>query len=121
MQQLLSLDAWRISRGLAIDAYRVTLQRPLKSHPGLASQIRRAAVSVPANVAEGYALGTKPQLVRGIRIALGSATELRTHLDTAHELGLIPSADARALLQRCERVSALLVGYLKKLGATVPI
>ena len=117
MEQLKTLDAWRVSRGLAVDAYSSTLPNPRANHWGLADQLRRCAVSIPSNVAEGYALGTKPQLVRGVRIALASAAELRTQLDISHELGLLSDADAAALLQKCDRGVALMVGFLKKLGA----
>jgi four helix bundle protein len=120
MRQLTTLDAWRVSRVLAIEAYRITLRAPLKSHVGLANQVRRSAISVPANVAEAYALGTKRQIIRGVRIALASAAELRTHIDVAHELRLVTGEDATLLLSQCDRVLALLVGYLKKLGATLP-
>jgi four helix bundle protein len=117
MKQLQTLDAWRVSRDLAIEAYRVTLRTPLAKHWGLADQVRRCAVSIPSNVAEGYALGTKPQLVRGVRIALASAAELRTQLDISHELNLIGHDDAAALLAKCDRAIALMVGFLRKLGA----
>ena len=120
MRQLETLDAWRVSRELAIAAYRITLNKPLKSHARLADQIRGSAASVPANVAEGYALGTKPQVIRGLRIALASAAELKTHLDLSRALGLLSDHDATLLLTQCDRVVALLVGYLKKLGASLP-
>src|SRR5207249_12295822 len=48
-------------------------------HFGLSDQIRRASASIPANIAEGYAMGTTPQFIKFLRIALGSATELATH------------------------------------------
>jgi four helix bundle protein len=120
VKQLQTLDAWRVSRALAIATYRVTLRKPLGRHWGLAGQIRRCALSIPSNVAEGYALATKPQLVRGVRIALASAAELRTQLDIAQEIGVITVADATALLTECDRIIALLVGFLKRLGAKLP-
>src|SRR2546430_13391142 len=58
MKQLASLEAWNCANALARSAYRLTLRKPLSSHFGLSDQIRRAAVSVPANMVEGYALGT---------------------------------------------------------------
>src|SRR2546422_7737778 len=59
-------------------SYRLTLEPPLSRHYSLSDQIRRAAPSIPANIAEGYGLATRPQFVRCLRIALGSANELRT-------------------------------------------
>src|SRR5213080_3618889 len=64
MKQLASLEAWKCANALARSAYRLTLQAPLSRHFGLSDQIRRAAVSVPANLVEGYALGTTMQFVR---------------------------------------------------------
>jgi len=65
-------------------------------------------------VAEGYGLATKPQFVRCLRIALGSAMELRTHLEIVQELELSakPVTDA---LQRCERLIGLIIGLIRSL------
>src|SRR5436853_4720757 len=89
MKQLASLEAWKCANALARSAYRLTLQAPLSHHFGLSDQIRRAAVSVPANLVEGYALGTTMQFVRCLRIAFGSAAELHCHLEIARDLGLV--------------------------------
>jgi four helix bundle protein len=100
--------------------YRMTMEKPMSGHFGLCDQIRRAAVSIPANLAEGYALGTRPQLIRCLRIALGSTAELWSHVGLAGELALIPSEMARQRKADCERLISLLVGLLKRLGARVP-
>jgi four helix bundle protein len=85
----------------------------------LADQIARAAISIPANIAEGYALGTRA-LVRGVRIAYGSAAELKTHFWVAGRAGALPgdriAENAAAVL---ERVTGMLVGLLKHYGARV--
>jgi len=70
MHKLSSLEAWTRGRELSRVAYRLTLHGQLARHFGLADQIRRAAASVPANIAEGYALATTPQFIRCLRIAL---------------------------------------------------
>jgi len=88
MNKLASLEAWNRGRELSRVAYRLTLEGKLSRHFGLADQIRRAAAAVPANIAEGYALATTPQFIRCLRIALGSATELHTHLELAVEMDL---------------------------------
>ncbi len=119
MRKLASLEAWRVARKVSRDTYRITLEEPLRRHFALVDQLRRAALSIPANVAEGYALGTRSQLVRCLRIALGSATELACHLEMAQELKLIPDA-ASGLLADCDRLIGLLIGLLKRLGARVP-
>ena len=115
MRRLESLEAWRAARQLAVIAYRLTLEPPLSRHFPLADQIRRAAPSVPANVAEGYGLATKPQFVRCLRIALGSAMELRTHLEIVQDLELSPAEGVADALQRCERLIGLIIGLIRSL------
>ena len=119
VKQLDSLEAWKCSKELARSAYGLTLQAPLSRHFGLSDQIRRAAVSVPANLVEGYALGTTMQFVRCLRIAFGSAAELHCHLEIARDLGLVANG-AKQELKLAERVLRLLVGLLRKLGARTP-
>ena len=120
MQNLKSLESFTVGYRLALDVYRLTLRRPLARHFGLADQIRRAAISIPANVAEGYALGTSPQLVRHLRIALGSTAELGVHLDLATDLELVKPDDVANHRHSCTRLTGLLIGLLKRLGAQVP-
>jgi len=117
MQQLESLEAWKVARKVSVGAYRLTLQAPLRGQFVLADQVRRAAVSVPANLAEGYALGTRPQLVRCLRIAFGSTAELATHLQLIEDLELLDSAEVRPVLAGCTRLTRLMVGLLKRYGA----
>ena len=96
-------------------AYRLTLQPPLCRHFGLADQIRRAAVSVPANMVEGYALGTGKQFLRALRIALGSAAELETHLTIARDLELVTPAAGDPAIALCNRVIRLLIGLVRRI------
>src|SRR5436853_7021358 len=112
MKQLASLEAWKCANALARSAYRLTLQKPLSSHFGLSDQIRRAAVSVPANMVEGYALGTTIQFIRCLRIALGSAAELHSHLDIARDPGLVMQSVVEPELPLALRFVRLLAGLL---------
>ena len=115
VRRLESLEAWKVARQLAGAAYQLTLHPPLSRHFALADQIRRAAPSIPANIAEGYSLATKPQFVRCLRIALGSATELRTHLELVQELELSPEKPTAETLKRCDRVIGLIIGVIRSL------
>jgi four helix bundle protein len=117
MRQLETLEAWKVARKVSADAYRLTLQTPLRRQFVLADQIRRAAVSVPANLAEGYALGTRAQLVRCLRIAYGSTAELSAHLQLTADLQLLESSQVRRVLEDCSRLTGLMVGLLKRYGA----
>jgi four helix bundle protein len=116
MRQLEHLDAWRAAQELAETAYRLTMKSPLDKHFGLIDQIRRAAVSIPANMAEGYALSTTEQFIRCLRISLGSAAELRTHLDLVRRLELAEQLATAQAISLCTRVVSLVVGLLRKLG-----
>jgi four helix bundle protein len=120
MHKLYSLKAWTCARDVACRVYRLTLRAPLNRHFGLADQLRRSAISIPANIAEGYGLSTRLQLIRCLRIALGSAYELRCHLEIAHRVGLTKPDDYQAALPDCDMVIRLLIGLLKKFHASVP-
>src|SRR5881296_582850 len=116
MRQLEQFDAWRAAQELAETVYRLTMTSPLDRHFGLIDQIRRAGVSIPANMAEGYALSTTDQFIRCLRISLGSAAELRTHLDLVPRLELAEHEATAQAISLCTRVISLMVGLLRKLG-----
>jgi four helix bundle protein len=115
MRRLERLDAWRTAQDLAYQAYLLTLSPTLGKHFALIDQIRRAALSVPANIAEGYSLGSTPQFVRGLKIALGSNTELYSHLAVLGRLNLLPGDEVRPVTELCTRVIAMLIGLIRKL------
>jgi four helix bundle protein len=69
---------------------------------------------------EGYAYGTRPQLIRCLRIAFGSACELKIHLSLAVDLKLTDEDAGKATYAECDRLVGLLIGLLRKLGAEVP-
>ena len=115
VKRLESLEAWSVARRLAGDAYRLTLEPPLSRHYSLSDQIRRAAPSIPANIAEGYGLATRPQFVRCLRIALGSANELRTYLELIQQLELSPVQRTGEALELCDRLIGLIIGLVRTL------
>jgi four helix bundle protein len=105
VRKLERLDTWRTAQDRAYAAYLLTLSPQLSRHFALIDQIRRAALSIPANIAEGYSLGTTPQFLRGLKIALGSNTELYSHLGVLARLNLLPSDEVRAVIDLCNRAS----------------
>ncbi len=115
VRKLERLDTWRCAQELAYQAYLLTLSPQLSRHFALIDQIRRAALSVPANIAEGYSLGTTPQFLRGLKIALGSNTELYSHLTVLARLDLLPTSEVRAVIDLCNRVIAMTIGLIRKL------
>jgi four helix bundle protein len=116
VSKLERLDAWRAAQDLAYEAYLLTLSPALSRHFALIDQIRRAALSVPANIAEGYALGTTPQFLRGLKIALGSNSELYSHLTVLARLELVSSANVKSVLALSDRVIAMTIGLIRKLS-----
>jgi len=89
------LDVYKIGFDLVKPVYAIARALPDIARYGLASQVRRAAKSIPANIAEGYALRDAPRMFcKHLRIAYGSAVEMQVHFDLAHELDYI-SEDVR--------------------------
>lgn len=84
-----SLRVWQKGRELALLIYDVTRSDTFSRDFSLRDQMRRAAVSVPSNIAEGYERDTDPEVVRYFRIAKGSLSELLTQADIAHTVGYI--------------------------------
>lgn len=105
------LDAWKEVMRLAREVYAITSRFPDTERFGLTLQIRRSAVSVPSNIAEGVARGSQAEFKRFLLIARGSLMELDTQLWIAKDLGLVEVFDEVA--QRLERVFRLINGLLK--------
>ena len=89
MQSYKDLLVWQKGVQLVSEIYSLTEKFPKNEIFGLTSQMRRAAVSIPANLAEGYARKHRSEYVQFVRIAFGSGAELETHLHIAQNLGFI--------------------------------
>lgn len=109
------LIAWQVSVDLVKMLYQATEAFPPKEAFGLTSQIRRSAVSVPSNIAEGAARATKKEFAYFLTIARGSLSEIDTQLTIAKSLGYIN--DDRELQEALDRVFGLIGGLLKSLKA----
>lgn len=121
MRGLERREAFTHGRELAVTIYALTDLPPLDRNWSLVDQMRRAAVSTPSNIAEAFALSTRPQLVRGLRIALGSAIELQTQLWIARRSGRLPELEISEQAEKyADRETGLLVGLLKSFGARIP-
>ena len=115
IQSYRDLRVWQSAMDLAVGAYRLTKDFPKDELFGLTSQIRGAATSVAANIAEGYGRQSKGSYIQFLRIAQGSLKELETHLILSERIGLCKADAAEPLLQRCADVGRMLVGLMRSL------
>jgi len=118
MQDYRKLHAWQKSHSLALRTYAVTASFPKAELFGLTSQMRRAAVSVPANIAEGCYRGER-SLAQSLRIALGSAAELEYYVILADDLNLLPDRETQILAREISDVKAVVTGLLKCVSASI--
>lgn len=109
------LIVWQKAHALALQVYRTTGTFPADERFGLTSQMRRAAVSVPSNVAEGSGRSSDADFARFIDIALGSSTELEYQLLLARDLGFIHNDRYQELDELLAEVKRLLVGFRSRL------
>jgi four helix bundle protein len=114
-QRYRDLVAWQVAFKLGYEVYRVTASWPKHEIYGLTSQIRRAAVSVSANIAEGYERRGKIEFARYLDIARGSLGEVETYLLFALELGYISKAEYTKLDGLRVRSAKLIGGLLSSL------
>jgi four helix bundle protein len=109
-----NLVAWQKSMTLAEAVYRATADYPLEERYGLTAQMRRAAVSIPSNIAEGQGRrSTDEEFARFLRISLGSNCELDTQLELSQRLSLIDGSVVDKLRPQIEEVGRLLSGLLR--------
>ena len=113
------LEAWQKSRELAADLNRLLPVGSLKAHPGMRSQILRAADSIPSNLAEGCAKNSRMELARFAETAYASAKELLNHLILCHDRGALSTEEFDDLIARTDRVARLCYG-LQRMGRISP-
>lgn len=107
------LAVWRRSKALAVEIYRSTTRGPFSRDFGLRDQIRRAAVSVPSNIAEGEERESNKEAARFFYIAKGSLGELITQIEIACEIGYLNSDEANVLVDECTQLSRMLGSLIK--------
>ena len=109
------LKVWQLGIELTKSVYALTQKLPKDELYGLANQMRRAAVSIPANLAEGHARDSTKEFLHHISIALGSLAEVETMLVLAESLGYSDAAAVAALLQNTDEEGKMLRGLQKTL------
>jgi len=109
------LKVWQRSYNLCLDIYKITKGFPQEEKYGLISQIRRASVSVPSNIAEGYGRKTTPDYIRSLYIAYGSTCELETQILLGGDLDYIKVEQAKKLQNDIGEVERMLKALIKSL------
>ncbi len=108
LQTYRELEVWQAAMDLAAECFRLTKAFPKDELFGMTSQIRRAAASIPANIAEGQGREHTKEFLNHLSIARGSLKELETHLLLCQRVGLLKDADLPTVMTLCERISQML-------------
>jgi four helix bundle protein len=109
------LEIWQKSMDLVVACYRITGIFPKREIYGLSSQLQRAAVSLPANIAEGHQRQHSREFLQFLSIASGSLAEVETHLQIAHRLGYIDDKQIAELLNNTSEIGRMLNGLRKSI------
>jgi len=108
------LNVWNDSIDLVKEIYKITIKFLKEEIYGLTSQIKRAVISIPSNIAEGAARQTDKEFIQFLYIALGSSSEVETQLIIANKLNFITTEDLNCLLHKIKKVKKMLNGLIFK-------
>ena len=109
------LTVWQKAYRLCLEMYKLTKTFPKEEIYGLSSQMRRAAVSIPSNIAEGYGRKTTPEYIQSLYIAYGSICELETQLLLSGDLGYIKEKEMEKIQQDVGDIERMLKALIKSL------
>ena len=109
------LIAWQKAMDLVVETYKVSRDFPKEELYGLTSQMRRAAISVPANIAEGQGRRLSGEFIHFLGNARGSLSELETHLEIALRLGYIEQENYQPVQDQIQEVGRILNGLLRSI------
>ena len=114
MRDFRQIRVWAKAHSLTLEIYKTTAQFPREELYGLTSQLRRAAASIPANIAEGFGRGGNAELARFLQIGMGSAFEVEYHALLAKDLGFLGSTAHDRLESQIVEVKRMLAALLQK-------
>jgi four helix bundle protein len=116
-----NLMVWQKGKTLAIEVYRLTASECIKRDFSLVDQMRRSAVSVPSNIAEGDERSSDKNSVRFFHIAKGSLAELATQLEIARDVGYFNATQVEPLISQCAELGKMLGALIRARSQTPPI
>jgi four helix bundle protein len=115
MRNYQDLQVWTKAHALTLKLYQLSRAFPREEIYGVTSQMRRAATSIGANLAEGCGRRTSNELARFVRIAMGSASELDYHLLLCHDLGFLKAEDFRKTSKDLTEVRKMMTSFLRSI------
>lgn len=115
MKNYKELEVWKKSVGLALATYKATNAFPAAERFGLTAQIRRAATSVPANIAEGWGRGTTKEYIQFLLIARGSLMEVETHVIISRGLAFLTEQQSGDLQNQIQEIGRMINGLIQSL------
>src|SRR5688572_9214252 len=115
MKDFRQLKVWEKAHLLALEIYKATATFPKEELYGLMSQLRRASVSIPTNIAEGCGRNTDADFARFLQIAMGSASETEYEIILAFDLGFLSKNQFESLQSQAEEVKKMLASFIKTL------
>lgn len=110
-----NLEVWKLSKDICVFVYEITKGYPKEELYGIISQIRRCAVSIPSNIAEGYAKSSIKEQLKFVEISNGSFYELSTQIEISYELKYISEDNYSNINLQLEKLGKMLYGYKKSL------
>ena len=116
MKTFRDLQVWQKGMDMSVSVYEVTSNFPKKEEYGLISQLRRCAVSIPSNIAEGFGRNHTKDFIRFLRIAQGSVYECQTQLEISFRVGFIQELVFKELDHEYETIAKMLSSFIRKLS-----
>jgi four helix bundle protein len=117
MKTFRDLIVWQKSMELVVGIYQTTADFPRNEEFGLKSQMRRAAVSIPSNIAEGQSKNHEKEFVQFLHVAMGSLSELETQIELSAQLNLLDPTNFQVTLDKCREIGKMLHGLCNTLKA----
>ena len=111
------LEVWKLGKEIVLRIYRATTHFPRTEIYGLVSQMRRASVSIPSNVAEGFNRLHNKEYTQFLYVALGSCAELETQVEIVRDLGYLGLVEYRPLVEQLDHETRMLRNLIKRLSS----
>ncbi len=115
MKTFRDLLIWQKAMNLVTNTYQITEKFPKEELFGLTSQIRRSAISLPSNIAEGYGSDSNKELLRFINIAIGSLFEFQTQIEIAKNINYLNENEFKNLYEETRELEAMIISFSKRL------